>query len=248
MWLDNSSQSLVDDFWRMSGVVETFPRDLERPLALALPIALVSLPRLRLRDIETWLQQRGSCFEFQCRSRAIRGCLIAFRGQGLIFVDGADPQDERRFTTAHEIAHFLVDYWRPRENALSRLGAKIAEVVDGLRDPTIRERVYALIGSIAIGVHTDLVERDRRLDDMSGTLWSLEDRADRVGLSLLAPPDAVLELVDLSPRDYGEREAEVTGVLRSCFGLPAAVARSYSHVLLAQSGRGPSWLETVGLR
>jgi len=248
MWLDNSSQGLVDEFWRRSGVVEPFPRDLERPLAFALPIALVSLPKLRLRDIETWLQQRGSFFEFKCRSRSVRGCLIAFRGQGLIFVDGTDPDDERRFTTAHEISHFLVDYWRPRENALRQLGAKVAEVVDGLRNPTISERVYAVMGSASIGVHTDLMERDLRLDDMSGTLWSLEDRADRIGLSLLAPPDAVLELADLSARDYGGREAEVTGVLRSRFGLPAAIARSYSHVLLAQSGRGPSWLEEIGLR
>jgi len=172
--------------------------------------------------------------------------LIAFRGQGLIFVDGTDPDDERRFTTAHEISHFLADYWRPREWALMKLGAKIADVVDGLRNPTVSERLHAVLGSTPIGVHTDLMERDMRLDDLSGTLWSIEDRADRIGLALLAPPDAVFELADLSPRVYGEREAELTGILRGHFGLPAAVARSYGHVLLGLSGKGPSWLEMVG--
>ncbi len=247
MLLDSSSQGLVDEFWRRSGSVEPFPRDLERALAFALPIALISLPKLQLRDIETWLQQRGSIFEFKCRSRAIRGCLIAFRGEGLIFVDGTDPSDERRFTTAHEISHFLADYWRPRENALRQLGAKISEVVDGLRNPTISERVYAVLGSTSIGVHSDLMGRDRRLDDLGGALWSIEDRADRIGLSLLAPPDAVLGLADLSLRHYGEREADLIGVLRARFGLPAAIARSYGHKLLELSGRGPSWLETIGL-
>lgn len=248
MWLDNSSQGLVDGFWRRSGVVEPFPRDLERALAFALPIALVRLPKLRLCDIETWLQHRGSFFEFKCRSRAVRGCLIAFRGQGLIFVDGTDLDDERRFTTAHEISHFLVDYWHPRENAIMRLGAKMADVVDGLRLPTVSERLHAVLGSTPLGVHTDLMERDRRLDDLSGALWSIEDRADRIALALLAPPDAVLDLADLSAIDYGEREAQLTKILRGGFGLPAAIARSYARVLLALSGKGSSWLESVGLR
>ena len=127
-----------------------------------------------------------------------------------------------------------------------KLGAMIADVVDGLRNPTVSERLHAVLGSTPIGVHTDLMERDMRLDDLSGTLWSIEDRADRIGLALLAPPDAVFELADLSPRVYGEREAELTGILRGHFGLPAAVARSYGHVLLGLSGKGPSWLEMVG--
>ena len=90
-WLDNESQDAVDLFWRSAGAFEDFPRTLERPLALALPVALVKLPRLRLKDVEHWLKARSIPFSFNCQSRAMHGCLVAFAGQGVIFVDGADP-------------------------------------------------------------------------------------------------------------------------------------------------------------
>src|SRR2546421_204494 len=108
-----------------------------------------------LQDIESWLARRAVPFSFNCRSRAVRGCLIAFGGQGLIFVDGADPDDERRFTIAHEVGHFLVDYLLVRETALAKFGAKIIEVFDGLRLPSVSERVHALLTGTSLGIYTN---------------------------------------------------------------------------------------------
>jgi hypothetical protein len=248
MWLDSASQDLVDEFWQNYGGLEHFPRDLERPLAFALPVTLVKLPKLRLRDVEAWLQRRKARFTFDCQSRAVRGCLIAFRGNGVIFLDGTDPDDEKRFTLAHEIAHFMVDYWWPRQNTIKKLGDQIADVLDGLRQPTITERIHAILDNIPIGVHTDLMERNRRLDDISGTLWSIEDRADRIALSLLAPPAAVMKEADLSSMLYDTRYAMLSDLLCEKFGLPVGVAKPYSQVLLTDHGRGLSWLESIGLR
>jgi hypothetical protein len=237
---------LVDEFWRRCGEAEPFPRNLERPLALALPVALVKLPRLRLRDIELWLQRRDVRFQFGCESRLVRGCLVAYRGQGMIFVDGTDPDDERRFTLAHEIGHFLMDYWSPRQAAIKKYGAEIADIVDGVRPPTISERVSALLASVRFKVYADLMERDKRLDDVSGDLWQVEGRADRIALALLAPPDEVLAKVDLSAGPYSRRQDELMHFLQGEWGLPIATAKSYSHNLLAAIGKGRSWLETIG--
>lgn len=124
MLLDNVSQKAVDDFWQSCGEVEPFPRSLERFIPLALPLTIVKLPRLKLQFIEFWLQQRGVAFHFNCLSRAVRGCLVAFGGEGLIFVDGADPDNERRFTIAHELAHFIADYQLPRGQPLANLGLR----------------------------------------------------------------------------------------------------------------------------
>src|SRR5712692_3347921 len=107
MWLDTVGQDAINLFWKLSGDIETYPRNLERSLAFALPVVLVKLPHLRLWDIERWLQARGVGYQFNCQSRAVCGCLVAFGGKGMIFVDGSDPDDERRFTLAHEIAHFM---------------------------------------------------------------------------------------------------------------------------------------------
>src|ERR1041384_1475609 len=111
MWLDGASQDAVERFWQQCGEVEPYPRSLERAVSLALPIVLVNLPHLRLQGVESWLERRGAAFRFNCRSRAVRGCLVAYRGHGLIFVDGADAEEERRFTIAPEGAHLMIDYW-----------------------------------------------------------------------------------------------------------------------------------------
>lgn len=242
MWLDNASREAVNQFWQRCGEAEPFPRSLERGVALALPVALIKLPRLMLQDIESWLERRGALFSFNCRSRAVRGCLIAFGGQGLIFVDGADPDDERRFTVAHEAGHFIIDYWLLREAAIEKFGGRIAEVFDGLRRPDVTERVHAVLAGTELGVYTRLMERE---GGGSAGVWEVEDRADRVALALLAPPDEVLSSTDTSAANFVERRAEMTRALRERYGLPAAVAAGYAIALLTSIDRGPSWAESL---
>jgi hypothetical protein len=247
MWLDTSDQDAVRLFWERCGEIEPFPRSLERSIALALPVTLVKLPKLKLHKVEGWLQRRGAPFQFKCHNRVVRGCLVAFGGKGLIFVDGSDPDDERRFTLAHEIAHFLVDYWQRRDRAVTTFGYTILEVLDGLRPPTVSERVNALLVKTPIGIHTNLMERDTD-NDFSANLWQIEDRADKVALALLAPPEEVLSRAELDATKFEQRLFSMTSVLRSDFGLPFSVAKSYGRSLLTAVNKGPSWMETLGLK
>jgi hypothetical protein len=246
MWLDNSGQDAIRLFWERCGELEPYPRNLERSVALALPVTLVKLPKLKLHRVEGWLQSRGIPFLFDCDNRAVRGCLIAFGGAGLIFIDGSDSDDERRFTLAHEVAHFLVDYWQPRERTTAMLGHEIIEVLDGQRPPTVSERVNALLVRTPIGIHTNLMERDTE-NDLGASLWRIEGRADKVALALLAPPEEVLSRTELDAAKYEQRQSSVVSVLRTEFGLPPCAARLYGNSLLAAVNRGPSWLEALGL-
>ena len=244
MFLDNDSQSIVDLFWQLCGEIERYPRQLERSIVLALPLRIVKLPDLELHKIESWLVHRRSAFRFNCQSRAVRGCLIAYRGKGLIFLDGSDSEDEQRFTLAHEVAHFMVDYWLPRRKALERFGDTIAEVVDGLRSPTTTERIHAVLTQTPIGVHTNLMERnDNRQTDPE--LWQIENRADKVALVLLASPDVVLQRKNLSAKTFEERINTISAVLQNEFGLPENIATSYGWSLLTSIGKGPSWVEKL---
>ncbi|CAG0947700.1 hypothetical protein ANRL1_04442 [Anaerolineae bacterium] len=246
MWLDNDSQDAVDLFWQLCGESEPFPRTLERSILLALPIALIKLPRLRLIDIESWIKRRGIAFRFDYTSRLVRGCLVAFGGKGLIFVDGTDPDSERRFTLAHEVAHFLMDYWQPREHAIRKLGASIVEVIDGIRLPSVNERVYSLLSSVPTGVHVNLLDRDN--SDASSDIWKIENRADKVALALLAPPDEVLVGINHFAAKFDQRHADIIALLESRFGMPASIASVYGWSLLEAVGKGPSWLEGMRIK
>lgn len=245
MWLDNESQEIIDSFWRLAGEQEVFPRTLERSISLALPVALVKLPRLDLSTIENWLLRRNVQYLFDCENRAVRGCLVAFGGKGIVFVDGTDSLSELRYTVAHETAHFLIDYWYPRNKASIKYGPSIIEVFDGLREPSIDERVYSIINGTLKGLFTNLM--DRKSQNELDETWHIENKADKVALALLAPPEAVYKVADISSRSFAERKQEIVSALISTFGLTEYIASSYGTDLLKLIGRGPSWAESLRL-
>jgi hypothetical protein len=243
MWLDASSQQAVNLFWERCGESESFPRTLEQAVQCAFPVSVVKLPKLQLAQIETWFARRNTKYRFGCASRAVRGCLIAYGGKGFIFIDDADTPDEQRFTLSHEIGHFLVDYWMPRQKAISKFGASVTEVLDGLRQPSIEQRLHALLGSIRLGVYSELMTRADSVETSQSEIWNAESRADRVAMALLAPPEDVIEKTDVSQAKYADRIQTITQTLTDEFGLPASVAGLYGGELLTLIGKERSWSE-----
>jgi hypothetical protein len=206
----------------------------------------VKLPHLRIHNVESWLQRRGGPIELGIRSRQIRGCLVAQSGQGIIFLDGSDPQDEQRFTLAHEVAHFLTDYWQLRKKAIAQLGPEIIPVLDGERQPSVSERLKALISNVPIGQHVNLLPRHSKDGAMALETFQIESKTDRVALALLAPADEIFSKVGLLAQDFSTRQKHLILILDEQFGLPPAVAEVYAGLLLSGIGKGPdSWLEKL---
>jgi hypothetical protein len=152
-------ETLAHAFWAGTGLQDAFPRDIERAIAIKLPLALVKLPQLNTQVIGQWLERRRILTPLALDPRDLCGSLVAYRGYGIIFVCGADDQAEQRLTAAHEVAHFLVDYLLPRQQVIQALGEHMTEVLDGLRKATPAERASAILSHLRLGAHTHLLPR-----------------------------------------------------------------------------------------
>jgi hypothetical protein len=227
---------LAQQFWADAGILESFPRRLRDPLLRALPVDIVLLSRLHLDDLRAWLRDEGIVCRCDESDRPLRACLVAGSGFGVILLDGTDPEDEQRFSLAHEVAHFLRHHWQPRRLACRHLGEQIAEVLDGRRAPTPQERLHALLRNVPLGVHLHLMRRGPRRE-LSPEVVQAEEDADRLAYELLAPAEAVLACTGSLQGDSGR--SHLAEVLHTTFGLPAAQAEDYSHLLLPPVWRDP---------
>jgi hypothetical protein len=235
---------LAEAFWEAAGMREPFPRSLRRPIARGLPMAVVSLPRLRLRDVRDWLDRNGIGCPCAAEDRNLRACLVAHGGSGYVFLDGSDAEDEQRLSLAHELAHFLRHYWQPRQEACRKLGDRVSEVLDGRRPPTPEERVHAIISGTPIGFHWHLMQRAKECLFANETVAAAEREADRLAYELLAPAEEVFRRAGDVHGDMGR--AALSGLLHRDFGLPIAHAAQYGGILLPLATRD-SFLQRLGL-
>src|SRR5205085_2093730 len=83
-------------------------------------------------------------------------------------------------------------------------------------------RSRALLAGAQLGVYTKLIERDEAGAATQGAVYQIEDRADRVALALLAPPEDVLAEADTSAVNFTLRHESVSELLCTRFGLPAS--------------------------
>lgn len=227
----------VDRFWEAVGGAPPVPRDLAPLISRSFPVSVIALPVLDIAQIERWFAERSTPYRFLCQNRALCGCIVAARGHGLLFVDANDTADEQRFTVAHEVAHFLLDYLGPRQEALATLGESIRPVLDGERPPTSEERIHAVLSHIRLGIYHNMMPRTAAGGIDQGMILRAENRADRLALELLAPAEEVLTVATALPGAPFERSRILSDLLIQKFGLPPAAARAYGVTLATQTTR-----------
>jgi hypothetical protein len=208
-------------------LVDDFPRDLEQEILLRMALTVVELPNLSTEAIQNWLWDRGASTPIQ-GMRRLQGALVARSGAGVIFRDSEDDPDERRFSLAHETAHFIQDHLVPRNLALRAFGETIRPVLDGLRHATREERLSSVLGRVPLGPQIHLMTRSESGSIAAWAVEESEQRADRLALELLAPM-----------RVFSTAARETTpDALAQRFGLPESVVLEYLEVA-RRSGRRP---------
>jgi hypothetical protein len=147
----------------------------------------------------------------------------------------SDSEDEQRFSFAHELSHFLLEHHWPREAAIQSFGASIVDVLNGVRVPTVNERVGAVLMRLPILGYSHLLERHGDMISRMDIL-DAEDRADRLALELLAPRNEVV--ARLTDREVKWNDPNTVDTARSLligdFGLPDVCATAYGTYIVQQ--------------
>lgn len=216
---------LARRFWTEAGVEEPFPRQLHSTIENTLQVSVRFLPQLTVSRVLDWLRQRGIVLAIQATDRRLRGCMVASGGHGFLFLEANDPPDEQRFSLAHELAHFLRDYWEPRRRLKAALGAKVLEVCDGLRPARPEECLHALLRQMPLGLQVHLLHREGARP-ASRQEEEAEEAADLLAFELLAPAGTVLVRTNCTTK------TELQGDLQTCYGLPSGPAAQYAALLL----------------
>jgi hypothetical protein len=228
---------LAEETWAAAPAPARAARDVGAAVAWSSPVAVVSLPRLALPAVNRWLSEHGIPRLDSDTDMPLQGLLVAWRGHGLIFVDGTLGEAERRFVIAHEQGHFVLDYAEPRRRVLTDAPDLLA-VIDGHRSATAADRARAALARVPLGVHQHLLQRDQGGGAALDVIAS-EDDASQYAIELLAPWDDVLRKLrgaGFRQEPYAEQLGGATEMVVREFAVPAGPARSRTAAALDELG------------
>lgn len=242
--MSDDFRAIASEFWAHSGVGGDPPRDLESAVLWSLPVYVVKIPRLATEGVRAWLEERGLVNLAPPGARRLRACIVSARGVGFTFIDGADSEAEQRYSLAHEVAHFLLDYFLPRRRAIDVLGDGILDVLNGERSPSDQERFSAVLRGVKLGVYSRLW--DRGPDGLARDLEAVgrEDAADALALELLAPRGEATK----AARELGWDPDAVAEALTRRFLLPTDIASAYAKTLCIAFRPSTSFREWLGVK
>ncbi|MCY1041215.1 ImmA/IrrE family metallo-endopeptidase [Corallococcus sp. bb12-1] len=220
---------------------DVFPRSIASDAQKRMTVRFVAMEEMTLHAVRKHLARRGwkSMPPEEGDDRDMHGCIVAFCGMAYLFYSLKDSEEEQRFTSAHELAHFVLDHLSLREKALRYFGASILPVLDNQRLPTKEELLTSALEGIPTKTQFHLMERDDAGDIDTGDVFRAEQRADRLAFEWLAPASVASGTLKGIPRDeHGKR-------LQRSFGLPPRKAEAYARLLRQREDAPRFSLSTV---
>ncbi len=221
---------------QMTGASETEPLDIRTLLPRYYPVTFIGLAGLRVHAIGEWLNRRQILSPkslVMCRDRSLRGGIFAENGVACIFYDADDSEDDVRYTLTHEAGHYLQDYLYPREEVVAQLGENVRAILDGLRLPTLEERVNSLLAQTSLYQLTHLMAREDNSPQSSQEVLLREAEADAFACETLASRTAIESQFAWTGEPDSDK-ARLINLLQSHFRLPRTYAIAYAERLSSQ--------------
>lgn len=242
-------ERIARDFWSKADPAHRRVLDISRAVNIVLPIRIVYIQNLSLVEVDNWLKGRGINIEIDINDRIMHGVILIREGNGFIFVNADDSTIEQRFTIAHEVSHYLLDYQVPRERAMLEVGTEIEKVLNGKDQPDRFQQVKALIKGISIQPYGHLIEKKGNGSFLNWVNFNAENEADYLALELLAPRSMVIKgtISTIKGLNYTQFVRKCEEILVDNYQIPPEVAHQYASELAYSVTSGPSFLDKLGL-
>lgn len=242
-----STKYWADWFWKRAGGRGGFPADIGYAAMSALEVYVEEVAGLTTGAVDRRTVSIGSATPGSIGERALHGCLLVGRNGAAIFVEKNDGKLEKRFTIAHEVAHFILEIQRFQERAARKLGPDFIDVLQGIREATPAERVDAWLHNVRADTFVHFMDRTPSGGYGCVRIRDAECNADDLAVEILAPR---LELTDalssLGRTGFSESINMAQRIAVQRFGLPATISQWYATRVVWQLKGGPSTAERFG--
>lgn len=211
-------------------------------------INLRRIKELSLKKLEEWLKEMTDQEEFNIDDRHLHGALIIKGPSIFMFVEASEDEVQQRFTVAHEVSHFLLDYHLPKERAILALGKEIEDVLNGNLPPSNIQRTLSAIKGVDIAPYSFLIEKTGNGSFENWSNFNAENEADYLALELLAPRARVIsETISSTKRlAYSQFTRKSKEILIEKYRIPVRIADQYASELGYSVTSGPSFLDKLG--
>ena len=218
---DASTRYWGDWFWKRAGGKTDFPADIGYAAMCALEVYVEEVSDLTTVTAASRLKGVGIRVPDGVSERRIHGCLTVGRRGAVILVERNDDEAQKRFTIAHECAHFILEVRTNQERATCRLGQDFSGVLHGLREATPIERIDAQLHNVSSDALAHFIDRTATGGYGCGRIYEAECLADDLAVEILAPRAELIEsLSSFGSMGFSESLTAARRIAERRFGLP----------------------------
>ena len=240
--LDASDEYLATWFWKRAGGRQGFPADVGYAAMSALEVYIEEVANLTTRVAASRTGRDCEVVE-----RALHGCIVVNRAGVGILLEKSDDEAQKRFTVAHEAAHYILEVRQLRERAVERMGRDFARVLYGQRKATPTERIDAWLRNVRSDEFVHFMDRAPDGGYGCARTGKAECGADDLALEILAPRSDMKEaLSSLGRMSFAKSLSAARRIAEDRYGLPGPIADMYASRVVWQMRGGPSSAERFG--
>ncbi len=234
-------------FWKRAGGRAGFPVDIGYAAMCALEVYIQEAAGLTTFSAVSRLKRDGIRSADGIDERRLHGCIRVSERGAVILVEEKDDEAQKRFTIAHEVAHYILEVRRHQERAADRLGYDFARVLHGFREATPPERIDAWLHNIRTDGLLHFMDRAPAGGYGCARTREAERLADDLAVEILAPRSELTGgIYSFGRMGFPESLDAARQIAERRFGLPDGIAERYAKRVVWQIKGGPSITERFG--